>query len=343
MSKKNKKQGTPVEAYDPFADVLGDVSTDEVAATVGAEGATAVDTSATAGYAAPAYEAPASVDVTPAAAPADSGVPEDIAESYKPATPKFAGATFKKLQPNGPIPVIAPINPVQLTPIVVPVAIVPYATQNQPMLQYASDGNAYFTGDGSSAGGAYADGSMGGGAGVGTAGAPGEYASDGTAAAYAADAEVAENGKSNKFFAFLSLLFGILTILPAVFAYVGLKLGSLDFSKSNFIGAAITSFSDGTILANIGNLLFVVGIVVAVVFAIVALVSLFAKKAPKLFIAGLVLIVLTVAGFLYNMIKVPGFSEELTADNLGYLLTVVFAVVAGICSAVVQVFATKKD
>lgn len=46
------------------------------------------------------------------------------------------GAVFKPLANPGPQPVVAPTAHVQLTPIIVPVAIVPFASQNQPVMQY---------------------------------------------------------------------------------------------------------------------------------------------------------------------------------------------------------------
>lgn len=346
MSKKNKKNtGTPVEEYNAFEDIYSDPTTEAMAVDADAPvnaGAFAFDST---------VDATPVNDAAPAAAPAvaeaeETGVPQDIAASYEAATPRFKGATFKKLQPNGPIPVIAPINPVQLTPIVVPVAIVPYATQNQPMLQYVSDGNAVYQGEGG--GQSYADNGAAG-QGVADNGAAGQGFADNGGISPAYDAAAADvpavNGKGSKALAFFAFLFGILTILPAVFGFLKLKISSLDFSEANFVQSVIDSFSGGTdaILANVGNILFCVAVVVAVVFVVVALISLFAKKAPKLFIAGAIMVVFAAAGFFYNMIKVAGFSNALTEESLGYLLTVIFAVVATAFSVLMQVFASKAD
>ncbi len=64
-----------------------------------------------------------------AAAPKDRYAP-----AFKPIV--INGAVFKPLANPGPQPVVAPTAHVQLTPIIVPVAIVPFASQNQPVMQY---------------------------------------------------------------------------------------------------------------------------------------------------------------------------------------------------------------
>lgn len=56
------------------------------------------------------------------------------APAFKPIV--INGAVFKPLANPGPQPVVAPTAHVQLTPIIVPVAIVPFASQNQPVMQY---------------------------------------------------------------------------------------------------------------------------------------------------------------------------------------------------------------
>lgn len=64
-----------------------------------------------------------------AAAPKDRYAP-----AFKPIV--INGAVFKPLANPGPQPVVAPTAHVQLAPIIVPVAIVPFASQNQPVMQY---------------------------------------------------------------------------------------------------------------------------------------------------------------------------------------------------------------
>ena len=64
-----------------------------------------------------------------------SAAPKDrYAPAFKPIV--INGAVFKPLANPGPQPVVAPTAHVQLTPIIVPVAIVPFASQNQPVMQY---------------------------------------------------------------------------------------------------------------------------------------------------------------------------------------------------------------
>ncbi|MEG1613592.1 MAG: hypothetical protein RR357_05445 [Clostridia bacterium] len=71
---------------------------------------------------------PATAPVRPAVSPVTQSQPTAV-------NPVMNGAVLKPVA-GGLQPIIAPKGQVQLAPVVVPVAFVPYATQNQPMLQY---------------------------------------------------------------------------------------------------------------------------------------------------------------------------------------------------------------
>lgn len=76
-----------------------------------------------------------------APAPAPAPAPAQNAAAENPFTKPLIinGAVFKPLPNQGPQPIVTPSSHVQLTPIVVPIAMVPFATQNQPVMQYADE------------------------------------------------------------------------------------------------------------------------------------------------------------------------------------------------------------
>ncbi|MCL2630301.1 MAG: hypothetical protein FWD49_02100 [Firmicutes bacterium] len=53
-------------------------------------------------------------------------------------------ASFKIMNNNSPVPVAKPADFIQLTPIVQPLPIVPYSTQEQPLAQYVYDDENYY-------------------------------------------------------------------------------------------------------------------------------------------------------------------------------------------------------
>lgn len=55
--------------------------------------------------------------------------------------------TFRVMNNCGPVPVAAPADFIQLTPVVQPIPIVPYSSQTQPLAQFEDDGEGYYDGD----------------------------------------------------------------------------------------------------------------------------------------------------------------------------------------------------
>ena len=51
--------------------------------------------------------------------------------------------TFRVMNNCAPVPVAAPADFIQLTPVVQPIPIVPYSSQAQPLAQFEDDGEYY--------------------------------------------------------------------------------------------------------------------------------------------------------------------------------------------------------
>ncbi|MGI6228950.1 MAG: hypothetical protein ACOYIN_04910 [Christensenellales bacterium] len=276
----------------------------------------------------------------------EAAEPEEEADvASEPASFKFKGATFKKLQPNGPVAVIAPVNPVQLTPIVVPVAIVPYATQNQPLLQYAVPSDQVYQGQGTSSstefGGSYDQPQA-----SPFAPAPGApFAA--TPAMPSEAAAVKKPQKASRVLFFLSFLFSAIYLLPILLGYFEVKIATIDFAGTNFINELITAIQDNTFVdfikdtGNIGNLLFIVAVIFDLVVLIMSLVGLFSGKTNKVFIPGVLLALFAIAGFACNLILRVGFDANLLTDGIAHIILAASAILATVFTFIV--FVTSRD
>lgn len=60
-------------------------------------------------------------------------------EEFVESKPKKLSVKFRIMNNCGPVPVAKPADFIQLTPIVQPIPIVPYNTQNQPLAQFEDD------------------------------------------------------------------------------------------------------------------------------------------------------------------------------------------------------------
>lgn len=51
--------------------------------------------------------------------------------------------TFKVMNNCGVVPVAKPADFIQLTPVVQPISLIPYSTQEQPMAEFEDEGGEY--------------------------------------------------------------------------------------------------------------------------------------------------------------------------------------------------------
>lgn len=210
------------------------------------------------------------------------------------------GAAKAPVRPAGPTaglkpisgglqPVIAPKGQVQLAPIVVPVAFVPYGTQNQPMLQYEKEKRV----------------------------AP-EITDQPLDSSVAADAKRKKKGpkfvaaevestenkkKKNKLskgaargVGFVSLIMSLLYLAPFVLTYVA---PDMEFMKGTVKGLGFPNVIDMVIKQsftdNLGTLLFGVACVFGIINLLFSLIAIIAGKNPKLGVVGVFIFVANLA------------------------------------------------
>lgn len=230
-----------------------------------------------------------------ASVPADLKAPQNVAPKAQ--NPVVGGAVLKPVA-GGLQPIIAPKGQVQLQPVVVPVAFVPYATQNQPMLQYdkkerlqerrvteLSDQPLDKT--------------------VAPSAKKGKKSDKIVAADEICEEEAPFKAKGSRIGALLVFLANFIFLVPALLLkfkpdleIMGTTIENMAFP--DIIGGLSTNFS--AIGNNIGWLIFFVGHAFAVINMLLSLVVLISGKNLKVWISQLLMFIVvafgTVAGFL---------------------------------------------
>lgn len=200
-------------------------------------------------------------------------------------------------------PVIAPKGKVQLTPIVVPVAFVPYATQNQPLMQYDKNGKSDTV----------------------------ENKNETIITDQPLDKSVASEArrhkKADKFVedkslvadkklkkkpnakgriltcAVLTLILNILFLLPVVLTKYAPNLTIIGNGTLGLLGVPNVidgwiNFSGANIKNEIPLIIFTIPCLLAIVNVIFAIVSLVSKKPFKFWISALIMTIVTLVGIL---------------------------------------------
>lgn len=254
------------------------------------------------------------------------------------------GGVFKPLPAVKPV--IAPASHVQLTPIVVPVAMVPFASQNQPVLQYKDEPEpvqqtveqapaqeevyaapaeepVYYE---EPADQIYYDES---------------YTNDGVAAAdgnYEVSSYEAAGGKKvkkgSRVRSLIMFFAGLFYLVPFIMCYLNANtdiisnLGidyitnlSKGILKEDIIGSFIGAISDGDVTSffsidNLGNLFLFASIIVTLLSMIVFLIGIIVRFKISYWVFGFALVLLNVAFVAYEMINLMivdgGFKFELS-------------------------------
>lgn len=237
------------------------------------------------------------------------------AEAYTSPQPD-AGSDITVLKPvgaGGPVPIVAPKhNTIQLQPIIVPLAVVPYMTQDSAVLR--TDGRTqqpYYS----------------------------EQEESEAAEFKAVEKEKAATRTRTgaRLFAFVSLLFALVTTVPFILAYFKVKSGVVDFSEFNSI-IAIESWVRGTAqfaFRPITRLLMIVIMAMSMLSSLLALIGLIVGKYPKPLICLTEFASLAcLLAILIKDICIKNFVLEnrimfivvLALTALAFLLTVVFSV-----------------
>ena len=199
-------------------------------------------------------------------APVETGKQEEAvfeAQAYGSPQPDAGSdvTVLKTVGIGGPVPIVAPKhNTIQLQPIVVPLAVVPYMTQDSSVLRT----------DGRPAGGTL----------------PQDYGEDvGFHVEDSAESERVRKPKTHaRIFSLVSLILTLVLTLPFIIAYFDVKIGGLSLAEFNTIGL-IESWIDGAkfSLSPVSNLLNIAAMAILMVLDIVLLIALIAGKYPRAF------------------------------------------------------------
>ena len=186
------------------------------------------------------------------------------AEAYGSPQPEAGSdvTVMKQVGIGGPVPIVAPKhNTIQLQPIVVPLAVVPYMTQDSSVLRTEGRQQPNMP----------------------------EYAEATEFSAPTAEkARKAKKGASPRLFVLVTFLLTAVLVLPFILSYFYESLGLLKFGgldKFNIIGTIVGWIKTKSVPMDglYRNIIFIAGGVSAAVLVIVELIALLAGKYPRAF------------------------------------------------------------
>lgn len=185
------------------------------------------------------------------------------AEAYGTPQPE-AGSDVTVMKPvgiGGPVPIVAPKhNTIQLQPIVVPLAVVPYMTQDSGVLR--TDGkqqNGYMP-------------------------STVEYGDATEFETVSTQKKIKKKAKVQpRVFALVTFLLSAVIVLPFILSYFMGSLGSVDISKYNVIGVIMGWVKDGFNARPLRNFAFIGVAAVQAVMVVTMLISIIVGKYPRAF------------------------------------------------------------
>ena len=242
------------------------------------------------------------------------------AEAYTSPQPD-SGSDVTVLKPvgtGGPVPIVSPKhNTIQLQPIIVPLAVVPYMTQDSSVLRtdVKTQQSAY----------AY---------------------DDGEAAQFKAvekEKEVKKQRTGARLFAFISLLFAALTTLPFILSYFDISVGRVNFADFNTI-ALIASWVDKTqkfSFTPIWNILGLVVMAMVMLSVLLTFIGLLIGKYPKplLCICEFVAMGCLVAGLVLDLVK----DKFVFGDRIIFIVVLALTVIAFILSVIFSATINRRE
>lgn len=236
------------------------------------------------------------------------------AEAYASPQPE-AGSDVTVTKPvgiGGPVPIVAPKhNTIQLQPIVVPLAVVPYMTQDSSVLRT----------DGRSQGG-YAPAT--------------EYYDEATDFETVSKAKIKKKAKSQpRIFALITLLLSLVVLVPFIIAAFKDSLGDVSFEAFNVVGI-IKGWVDEFNAKPLENWAYLGTAFIGVILAISSLISLICGKYARAFNfvmsfldagAMVALLVAFIVGKNNDMLKNPIFIALVSVTLLNMVLVIIFSLV----------------
>lgn len=235
-------------------------------------------------------------------------------EAYTAPQPE-AGSDVTVLKPvgtGGPVPIVAPKhNTIQLQPIVVPLAVVPYMTQDSNILRTDGRGQS-------------------------------GYVQSSVESDEATDFETIAARKVRKrvkvqprIFALVTFLLSALVLLPFVLSYFKANVGNLSIEQFNVIGAIMGWVANGFKLHPLSNLAYIGVAAVSAVLVVISLIGIVIGKYPRalnsifsLAAAGamLALLIKWIVSHTFVAKQQIAFLVVLSLALLNFVLTVVFAI-----------------
>lgn len=241
-------------------------------------------------------------------------------EAYTAPQPE-AGSDVTVLKPvgtGGPVPIVAPKhNTVQLQPIVVPLAVVPYMTQDSSVLR--TDGRGQNV-----------------------------YAQATVESDEATDFQTISARKVKKqvkvqprIFALVTFLLSALTVLPFILSYFMPKIGNISIEIFNVIGLIKGWVANGFELHPLANLDYVVVAGLSAILTVVSLVAIIVGRYPRAF--NFIFSLASAAALVALLVKWLIDKSFVAQEKVAFLVVLVLSLVNFVLTIVFSILMNKLD
>ena len=233
-------------------------------------------------------------------------------EAYAAPQPE-AGSDVTVLKPvgtGGPVPIVAPKhNTIQLQPIVVPLAVVPYMTQDSNVLRTDGRGQNVY--------------------------AQATVENDEAR-------KVKKKGKVQpRIFALVTFLLSALTVLPFILSYFMPSVGSVSIEKLNVIGVIKNWIANGFALRPLSNIAYIGVAAVSAVMTIASLISVIVGKYPRAF--NFIFALASSGAMLALLIKWLVTKTFVVSEKIAFLIVLVLCLVNLVLTIVFAILMNKLD
>lgn len=241
-------------------------------------------------------------------------------EAYAAPQPE-AGSDVTVLKPvgtGGPVPIVAPKhNTIQLQPIVVPLAVVPYMTQDSNVLRTDGRGQNVYA----------------------QATVENDEATDFETVSAR---KVKKKGKVQpRIFALVTFLFSALTVLPFILSYFMPSVGSVSIEKLNVIGVIKNWIANGFVLRPLSNIAYIGVAAVSAVMTIASLISVIVGKYPRAF--NFIFALASSGAMLALLIKWLVTKTFVVSEKIAFLIVLVLCLVNLVLTIVFAILMNKLD
>lgn len=241
-------------------------------------------------------------------------------EAYAAPQPE-AGSDVTVLKPvgtGGPVPIVAPKhNTIQLQPIVVPLAVVPYMTQDSNVLRTDGRGQNVYA----------------------QATVENDEATDFETVSAR---KVKKKGKVQpRIFALVTFLLSALTVLPFILSYFMPSVGSVSIEKLNVIGVIKNWIANGFALRPLSNIAYIGVAAVSAVMTIASLISVIVGKYPRAF--NFIFALASSGAMLALLIKWLVTKTFVVSEKIAFLIVLVLCLVNLVLTIVFAILMNKLD